>query len=293
MNLFVVYDYLPESVIICQEKTIIYMNEMAERLLGESKNSVIGKSILDYVHPIDHEGIILRMESLMNAQGISEAIELQLRNTDGEYMDVEATSNFVTFEGEPAAITILRNIVDRKRKQLEILHMAYHDELTGLPNRRKIAERIEGMIQHYGETNRPFAVIAMDLDRFKEINDTLGHKYGDYVLTELGARLQIVNIDYPITIARMGGDEFMIILHEYMDRSALVQLVEKLLDIIRRPYFLDGRLYELSASIGIAMYPEDGRSVEDLLSEADKAMYAQKKNGRNGYRFSSQTLFHV
>ena len=182
----------------------------------------------------------------------------------------------------------------RHNEQLEqanaqLQHVATHDSLTGLPNRLLLADRLEQAIAHAERNKRRFAVMVMDLDRFKSINDSLGHVSGDELLKEaarrLGARLRRTD-----TLARLAGDEFVIVIHEIAGLHDAESVASGVLADIGRPVSLAGLEVHVSASIGISVYPDDGTDAESLLQNADAAMYHAKKNGRNGFQFFTLTM---
>jgi diguanylate cyclase (GGDEF)-like protein len=155
-------------------------------------------------------------------------------------------------------------------------HQALHDPLTGLPNRRLIHDRIRQAIMGGRRSGRPLAVMLIDLDRFKEINDTLGHRTGDIVLREIGGRLAGL-LRETDTIARLGGDEFAVLLPEVPDVAAAIQVADKILKALEAPFVLDGLSLDVDASIGIALYPDHGLDVHTLMQRADIAMYVAKE----------------
>ncbi|MED1949505.1 putative bifunctional diguanylate cyclase/phosphodiesterase [Brevibacillus centrosporus] len=183
-----------------------------------------------------------------------------------------------------------QNRLEEQQAKAIIEYQALHDELTGLPNRRMFHQALSQAIERYREEPTPFAVFVMDIDRFKLINDSLGHTYGDRFLQEVSNRIRECAEGYPVTIARLGGDEFTLILENCDEPSLAAELAEKLVKAIEVPYRLQNNDYYVSASIGIAIYPTHCASEEDLLKNADTAMYEVKKNGKNGHQFFSPVL---
>lgn len=171
----------------------------------------------------------------------------------------------------------------------QILSLAKTDALTGLANRMLFQDRLQQALARAERERGNLAVLFLDLDRFKHINDSLGHALGDELLKEVSLRLLRV-LRKEDTVARMGGDEFIILLPEVSSDQAPAVLAEKLLDVVRQPYRVAGRVFYLSASIGISLYPEDGAEVDALVANADAAMYRAKSKGRNTYEFYSKEL---
>jgi diguanylate cyclase (GGDEF)-like protein len=158
--------------------------------------------------------------------------------------------------------------------------MAYQDSLTGLPNRSLLQDRLEQALKQAKRRKQKVTLLYLDLDGFKAINDTFGHGIGDELLKVVGDRLQN-QLRSSDTVARLGGDEFLILLPEAGRVRASSNIAGKILSEIRRPYMISGRKMQISASIGMAIYPHDGRSAETLIKKADQAMYAAKAKGRD------------
>jgi diguanylate cyclase (GGDEF)-like protein len=184
------------------------------------------------------------------------------------------------------SVEIIRDISQRVKNEQTIRDLAFHDPLTGLANRRLFEDRLEQAIAKSRRYGRKFGLLYLDLDHFKEVNDTLGHKAGDLVLVEAAERIKSCckrDID---TISRQGGDEFSIHLVGCGVREDLAIIAEKLLTEFKRPFQVEGTTVEVTASIGISVFPDDGAEMKSLEIAADRAMYAAKKGGRNTYRFS-------
>jgi diguanylate cyclase (GGDEF)-like protein len=174
--------------------------------------------------------------------------------------------------------------LERQRAEETIKNMAYYDSLTGLPNRVLLLDRLTLGLAHAHRVKKRLAVMFLDFDNFKLINDNYGHGIGDLFLREMGQRLKSA-IREEDTLARLGGDEFILVLPELMDREDAVTLAEKLIKLGREPLNLDGNEIKSSFSIGIALYPDDGADYETLLDKADAALYKAKRKGRDGYHF--------
>jgi diguanylate cyclase (GGDEF)-like protein len=170
--------------------------------------------------------------------------------------------------------------------------LAHHDALTGLPNRLLLNARLEHSLQHARREGTNVAVLFLDLDRFKKINDSLGHPVGDRLLQLVAERLS-VSIREEDTVARLGGDELTIVLGHVDDARHAATVAQAVLDKLSKPFELEGQDVFLSVSIGICLYPHDGRDVTTLLKNADAAMYMAKSEGRNGYHFYSEELSYL
>jgi len=218
-------------------------------------------------------------------------LEASIKHGSGNLVHLSAMSVPVTIDDEVKGIYfIFRDITEEKKSKEQIQHLAYHDELTSLPNRRLVNLTLDKAIQRSESTSDEFAVLVIDIDRFKLINDLLGHAYGDQFLLQVTDRLRQATAGMNLTIGRMGGDEFVVICHGDPIESVAVRAAERIIDVVRIPYRLKDNDFYVSASVGIALYPEHGDSVEDLLKKADTAMYDVKRNGKNGYCFYSEQL---
>ncbi|MCO6428951.1 GGDEF domain-containing protein [Nitrosomonas communis] len=185
--------------------------------------------------------------------------------------------------------SVLGRWIEREQAKQRIVQMATHDVLTGLPNRYLLQDRLKQVLAHDRRTQEQAAVLFVDLDHFKSINDTLGHAAGDLLLREVAARLN-ANIRTEDTAARHGGDEFIILLQNITGSQEAKLVAQKILNELIQPFHIHGKELHIGGSIGIAMFPSDGNDVEDLLRSSDIAMYHAKKNGRNNYQFFSPEM---
>ncbi|MFC3769140.1 EAL domain-containing protein [Paenibacillus sp. GCM10012303] len=198
----------------------------------------------------------------------------------------------VEIDGEAAGTHLLiKDITEEKRSKEMIHYLAYHDELTGLPNRRKFNQLLAEAIEDGERRGSRFSVMILDIDRFKLINDSLGHTYGDMFLKEVSERLLLNAEGFDVSIARMGGDEFTILCRSGQEYSGdTARLADRIIRSVQVPYRIKDNDYYVTASIGIAAYPDHGLMSEILLRNADTAMYEVKKHGKNGYRYYSREL---
>jgi diguanylate cyclase (GGDEF)-like protein/PAS domain S-box-containing protein len=175
-------------------------------------------------------------------------------------------------------------IVERRQAEARVHHMAYHDTLTGLPNRALLADRLDRAMLSAQRSERRLAVMFLDLDRFKTINDSLGHLTGDQLLKEVASRLCRA-VRASDTVARLGGDEFVVLVPGIRSIEEASRVAEKIIEALAVPFPLEGRMLHITPSIGICVYPDDGEDVETLMRHADGAMYHAKASGRNNYQF--------
>jgi diguanylate cyclase (GGDEF)-like protein len=202
---------------------------------------------------------------------------------------VEVHSCATVFEGRPAVMGTLLDITDRKRSEAQIVEQALNDPLTRLPNRIRFMERLESELAQARRHARKLAVVYLDLDGFKFINDNWGHSIGDSLLQSLALRLKrsVREVD---TVARIGGDEFVILMPDVRRTDDMSGVAQKLLSAVDRPFQLEGKTLQVTTSIGVALYPEDGENAEGLLRNADAAMYRAKDLGRNSFQLCTPEL---
>lgn len=211
-------------------------------------------------------------------------VEAQGRRTDGSLFPLELSLSELRYGKGRLFTGIVRDISERKENEDRINRLAHHDTLTGLPNRNLLKDRINHALARMRRHGGQIAVLYVDLDRFKPINDNLGHEAGDAVLREVADRLSLC-IRGSDTVSRIGGDEFVVVVEEInrLDEAAMV--ARKILDVLAPPIVHEGHACYVGASIGIAVYPLDGTSMEDVCKAADIAMYRVKNTGRNGFCF--------
>jgi len=219
-----------------------------------------------------------------------------------EGLDIELETRFVARD-KNSVLAIVRDITERKNSEEKIYNLAYYDELTELPNRRLFSQSLERTIQIAQRDDEKFAILFIDLDRFKRINDTLGHSIGDELLRQVArrleqctrsgdsvARLDPTDEDGGIKLARLGGDEFVIILYGIDSEDVVATIASRIISVLTPPFSCEGHQFVVTPSIGIALYPQDGQNGEQLLMNADSAMYRAKFSGRNNYKFYSETM---
>jgi diguanylate cyclase (GGDEF)-like protein len=180
-------------------------------------------------------------------------------------------------------------IVERRQAEARVHHMAYHDSLTGLPNRALLADRLDRALLATQRSGRKLAVMFIDLDRFKTINDSLGHLTGDFLLKEVAGRLCRA-VRASDTVARLGGDEFVVLVPGVVGPEDCTQVAEKIIEVLNAPFPYEGRILHISPSIGICMYPDHGPDVATLMRNADAAMYHAKAAGRNTYQYFTERM---
>jgi len=226
----------------------------------------------------------------LRRKGNVKNLELKLQRSNGDTIVVLLSSIVHYEEGKARWIdTSIQDITDQNRIQEKMFKLAHYDALTGLANRYAFMQNLDASIENAARYNRQSALLFIDLDGFKQINDTYGHKSGDALLIEIASRFnkQVRRSDI---VARMGGDEFTIFIPEYSGVHDIAGLAQKIVTAVSQPIELKNASVHVSASIGIALYPHDGTSSDLLLSNADNAMYYAKELGKNNYQFFSKEL---
>ncbi len=279
-------------IMVNEAQRIVLFNKGAEQVFGYQASEVIGQP-LDLLLPlraIETHGEYLRAfgASSETARFMgSRVCKISGRRKDGTEFPAEASIAKWSRNGETLYTAVLRDITERERAEEAIQHLAYFDPLTGLPNRTRFHEIAQRAILAGQYEGKPVAVLVMDLDRFKEINDTLGHHRGDFVLQQVGLRLKKA-LRPTDAIARLGGDEFGVVLPIAAPEDAFV-VAQKLLKVMESPFDIEGLPINIEPSIGIAVYPDHGESADSLLQRADVAMYVSKRGGR-GYTLYAPDL---
>jgi diguanylate cyclase (GGDEF)-like protein/PAS domain S-box-containing protein len=207
----------------------------------------------------------------------------------GEPLPLAVSVSLVDIAGERLFVCILRDLTEQQRAQARIHRLAHHDPLTGLENRHALGMRLERQLAQARRTGQPLAVLFIDLDHFKKINDSLGHQAGDELLTGAAARMKDLLRDVD-TLARLGGDEFIIVLGGPLSPDSVSAVAVRLVESLQQPYRLAGTTAHSGASVGVALFPEDGTDPDTLLRHADMAMYAAKREGRGNFQFFSSAM---
>ncbi|HEX2059879.1 MAG TPA: EAL domain-containing protein, partial [Thermoanaerobaculia bacterium] len=270
--------------------TIVYASDAVRNLLGYEPSDLVGRDFCDFIHPDDRHAVDRAAAEM--AQGRSHTFIYRARRRDGRYVWFESTSRAIENPetGEPGEIvSVSRDISERRQAEEQIEYQAYHDALTGLPNRLLFRDRLTVALAHAKRQRTPVAVMFLDLDRFKFVNDTLGHSLGDELLRAVAARLRAV-LREGDTIARMGGDEFTVLLADLRSVDDAAKIAQKLIDTIAYPFRVEGHELYVTTSIGIALHPNDGDTAETLLKNADAAMYRAKDAGRNSYQLCTRAM---
>ncbi len=304
------YRYLVDSspdiiYTIDQAGRFTFINDRMQELLGFGRDDLIGKHYSALIHDEDLERARYVFNERRVGERASRNVELRLKSNNDKEQERTFENALITISfnsmgmyslGEEVSkreffgtYGVARDITDRKRAEELISYQAYHDILTDLPNRILFMDRLGLAVIQAKRNESELALMFVDLDRFKLVNDTLGRVKGDELLQQLAGRLKEC-LRRSDTLARLGGDEFTVVLPELRDRQDAEIIADKFLESLRRPFTLDGNEVYISASIGIAVYPTDGESIDELLRHADMAMYHVKAQGKNGHAFYDCTM---
>lgn len=280
------FDYLFDAVVVTDlQGVIIDWNAGSERLYGYSKSEAIGQPV-DILHvPEDADHITAQVIDAVATHGKWTG-EVRMLHKDGHVGWIESmcVPIFDDSENVIGALGINRDITDRVKKIEHLSHLAHFDQLTNIPNRHLLLDRVTHLIEQATRDKKTFALLFIDLDNFKAINDTRGHGFGDVLLAEAAQRLKGA-IRQSDTLARFGGDEFVILLENVATRESVGKVAESLIASIDVPFVVRGESIQIGCSIGVASYPTDGVSTDALLAVADKAMYRAKSRPGSDYEF--------
>ena len=274
--------------------TYTYASPNWKTLLGHEPADVLGRDAREFVHPEDlpaWEAFIERVAASRSSQG---GLEVRVRHLDGSWRwHVASESPLLDDQGRVTALlSISRDVTERRKFEERMRHLAQFDALTDLPNRALVFDRLAQSLTLARRHQRPLALLFIDLDDFKPINDTWGHAEGDAVLVEIGRRLR-ASVRASDTVGRVGGDEFVVLLQEVDGRAAALAVAAKIRQALAEPITRPGRSHRVDASIGVALYPDHGDDVDTLTNRADTAMYAAKRLGRGGVQLYEIGRAHV
>jgi diguanylate cyclase (GGDEF)-like protein/PAS domain S-box-containing protein len=267
----------PVWVYDSETQRILEVNEAAVRHYGYDRDEFLALRIADLASP-DVIPSTLPGDGKPAPAALSDSDARRHRLKDGRIIDVEITAHTLPLNGRESILVLAQDVTERKVLETQLRHQALHDALTDLPNRTLLRDRLQSEMCSADQAGDPFALLFMDLDRFKDVNDTLGHHAGDQLLKEVARRLGRTMRKTDL-VARLGGDEFAIVLPA-TDLDTARHITEKIQKTLRGPLILDGHRVDLGASMGLAFYPVHGESVSALMRHADVAMYKAKRSGR-------------
>lgn len=276
--------------VIDAEGVILYQSPSVRHLLGVDPESMIGLNQFDIIHKDDSPVVRERFKELIGRGMLDRPVEFRVRHADGTWRTLESIGkNCLDVPAIRGIIVNTRDVSERRAIQQRIQHLAYHDALTSLPNRSLLQDRVAQAISRAERSGKRLAVMFIDIDNFKNINDTLGHDVGDELLREVARRLS-ASVRGHDTIARQGGDEFIVLLEELEGQAGAARVAQKILDALRSAFDVGGTKQHVSGSVGIALFPDDGKDSQTLMKNADTAMFHSKAQGKNTYHFFTSNM---
>lgn len=288
-----IMDTVVDGIITYDRRGVIEtINPAAEKIFGYTKGELIGRNVrilMDEPLAAEHAGYVLDDADSERTRIIGTDYEVEGRRQNGSKFPVEIAVGMFRDGARQIYIGALRDITERKEQEDRLIYLATRDPLTRMPNRRLFTERLEQAIERADETEGRFAVLFIDLDHFKNINDAMGHVTGDMVLQAVGERLEECLGDND-TVAHLSGDEFPIILDSIKDRTEAEAKAADILGLLSQPFMIDGKEIFTTASIGIVIYPDSADGIGDLMRNVDTAAYHAKKQGRDRFQFYSERL---
>lgn len=284
-----VFEMLSDGVLVTDAgQTIVYVNPTFTRLTGYTHEDVVGKTPRLLSSGRHSKDFYKKMWKQIHKTGSWQG-EIWNRKKNGDVYVEELTITRVTDENGRVThyVGIFKDITARINRENKIRHLAMHDLLTGLPNRFLLRQRLEEAISHAERTGTMVGVLYMDLDRFKRVNDNLGHHAGDILLKHAAERIKEC-LEEGDTIARLGGDELVVLLPGLKRSEACADTARRILQLFEKPFRIEGHELNVTCSIGISVYPEHADKGEELVRLADHALYEVKNAGRNDFRFYAQ-----
>jgi diguanylate cyclase (GGDEF)-like protein/PAS domain S-box-containing protein len=283
--------------VLCTDTSgrITYLNAVSESLIGWEREEARGRPFEEVFCIVDGTTREIARNPLKMAMEQNRSMGLMANCTligraGGESAIEHCVSPIHDRNGRVlGAVMVFHGLSAEKSTALEITYSAHHDPLTNLPNRLLLNDRISRSIALAHRQNRPIAVIFLDLDHFKHINDSLGHSVGDKLLQSIAKRL-VGSLRSSDTVSRQGGDEFVVLLSDVFNRDDAARSAKRILASLKAPHFIENRTLYMNGSIGISIYPDDGETAETLIHNADTAMYYAKETGRNAFHFFTSTM---
>ncbi|MFN2300868.1 MAG: EAL domain-containing protein [Gammaproteobacteria bacterium] len=263
-----------------------FFNDALVRLLGYKPAELKGMNNRAYMHEEDHERVFHAFNRVFMTGEARRGLQWCILTKDGKSHFVEASISLVhSTSGEPTGFRgIARDITERRQADERIHHLAHYDALTGLPNRTLFEDRVRQTLNRRWRSRERAALLYLDLDRFKTVNDSLGHHAGDILLQAVAERIKEC-VRTGDTVCRPGGDEFLVLLADLAGPEDAASVAEKIITSVSQPYMLESWEFSITPSVGIAVIPDDGNEIETLVRNADAAMYHAKESGRNNFQF--------
>jgi diguanylate cyclase (GGDEF)-like protein/PAS domain S-box-containing protein len=278
----------PDAIVVVdQREEIVLLNVQAEKQFGYRRDELVGQKVKNIIPEGFTERLIadaLRSPEDALAQQIGTGVELNGKRKDGSEFPIEIMLSPLKSSEGILVTAAIRDITERKKAEAQMIHSSEHDFLTGLPNRTLLNDRVNQAIRSAGRYSRKVAVLFLDLDGFKHINDSLGHPVGDKLLQSIANRL-VDCVRLSDTVSRQGGDEFVVLLSDEEHSEDAGVTVSRMLQVVAEPHSIDRHDLHVTCCVGVSVYPDDGQDAETLIKNADTAMYQAKENGPQTYQF--------
>lgn len=285
--------------LIDEDGSFYYISPTFNILLHHDIKALEKKKLFDLIHPDDLSLLKREIQYLLDSKKVlkkkvSKEMEFRMQNGDGKYIDVEGTIKLILDEDRNKELVLIAmsDITDRKEVEQTIYHLAYHDSLTNFPNRVTFMNQLRTYMMDVKLTKQKFAVLFIDLDNFKYINDQLGHDSGDLVIVKAAEFIREALRDSDVA-ARMGGDEFIVMLKDIRDLNETISIVKNILANFQKPIVVNGKECTITCSIGVACFPEHGDTPEELIKNADSALGLVKKNQKNNYYIFNKNMENI
>ena len=275
------------GIFVIQDNKLAYVNPLIPRMFGYKEKEMVGMAPFDLAAPEVRETLIEEQCQTDVGENKKTFESLAIRK-DGTTFPAMVLASPTSYKGKPAWTGTIFDLTERKQAEKRIIELAFFDALTGLPNRRLLEDRVGQAVAEAERKKGPLTLFVLDLDKFKRVNDSLGHSVGDQLLCAVATRIKQI-IRKTDTLARMGSDEFVCVLPG-LDAEASAEMARSLLEACAKVFIISGHELNVTFSIGISLFPEDGRDFEHLYKNADLAMYQAKEAGRHNYQFYSQNM---
>lgn len=265
-----------EGIVVAQHEKIVYSNPSFLEITGYDKQEVENLPIDQYLHEEDKPRTMQNYHKRVLGKNPENRYPVRFVTKSGVIKWVEISGVLIEWDGAPATLNFVIDITERVKQEENMRHMAQHDQLTGLANRWLLDDRLDRLLAHASREKTHFAVVFVDLNAFKPVNDKHGHEAGDMLLIEVAGRIKAL-LRESDTVARVGGDEFVVVLSTLASQTDVNEVVGKIQHVLREPFHIMAQTISISCAAGVAVYPKDGQTRSDLYRVADKAMYAQKE----------------
>jgi diguanylate cyclase (GGDEF)-like protein/PAS domain S-box-containing protein len=281
-------EFLPDAIIVRNKEKIVFVNSASVRLFGVNQpKDIIGHSIWEFISTDNMDEMENKM--IFFSDNKQEVMIERFVRFDGKVIWAEIIAMPIIFKGEAVIQVLFRDITEKKNHESQLEFLAFHDPLTGLTNRRYFIEMMDRLIEDAKNGENRLAILYIDIDKFKEINDSLGHDTGDELLKQFANRLK-ENVRENDILCRMGGDEFLVLLSDIKEEKCIGEIAERLYVSFQRPYKIKNQEIVATSSIGISVFPESATDSRSLILQADQALYKAKEK-RNRIVFYHGRLF--